>query len=90
MGSFEDIRAEVADNWPAFVYIMMTLVFSFLFFRQRRRETRLVREIGEGIRESICSRLDHLEALVQNSIADRNRHGQTDRETKTVRAGFSS
>jgi hypothetical protein len=63
----QDLTAEIADNWPAFLYILMSLGFSFFFFRQRRAETQLVRQIGEGIQEEIRTRLDRLELLVQQS-----------------------
>jgi hypothetical protein len=63
----QDIAAELADNWPAFVYIAMSIMFSFFFFRQRRAETRLVRQIGEGIQENITARLDRLESLIRKS-----------------------
>jgi len=58
---------EIADNWPAFVYILMTIGFSFFFFRERRAEARLLRQMGEGIHENIRSRFDRLEFLVRNS-----------------------
>ena len=61
----ESAMNELADNWPAFVYIVMTIVFSFLFLRQRRAETRLVKEIAEQLQQSIGTRFDHLERILR-------------------------
>lgn len=62
----QDAASEIADNWPAFVYIAMSLVFSFFFFRQRRAEARMVRDIAEGIHENISARLDRIELLIRH------------------------
>jgi hypothetical protein len=61
------IETEIADNWPAFVYIAMMVAFSVCFFRDRRAEMQLVRHIGETIQEDIRARFDRLEMLVENS-----------------------
>jgi hypothetical protein len=52
----EDIAAELADNWPAFVYMGLTLGFSVCYFRERRAE-----------RAVISARFDKLESLVKRS-----------------------
>ena len=80
----QDIAAELADNWPAFVYIAMSIVFSFFFFRQRRAETRLVRQIGEGIQESITARLDRLESLIRSSAETRPPDGQSNARSRAT------
>jgi len=65
--SFQDVFDEIVDNWPAFVYILLTLSFSICFLRERRRETRLLREMGERLNEGIRARFDRLECLLQQS-----------------------
>jgi hypothetical protein len=87
-GFVQDIADELADNWPAFVYIAMSIVFSIFFFRQRRAETRLVRQIGEGIQENIAARLDRLESLIRKSAETPPLETQSPRERG--RATFSS
>ena len=49
-----EITTELADNWPAFIYIAMTLGFSICYFRERRAEKNV-----------ICARFDRLEALIR-------------------------
>jgi hypothetical protein len=66
-GIIDEITSELADNWPAFVYIAMSLVFSVFFFRERRAEVRLTRQIGENIEETIRARFDRLEAMLRDS-----------------------
>jgi hypothetical protein len=60
----QEAANELADNWPAFVYILLTIVFSFLFLRQRRAEARIVKEIGDQVQEAIRTRFDHLERVL--------------------------
>jgi hypothetical protein len=60
------IKAEIADNWPAFVYITMTVVFSILFLRERRAETETLRQIGAGIHD----RIDRVERLINRRLSD--------------------
>jgi hypothetical protein len=63
----QDVMVEVADNWPAFVYIALTIGFSFLFLRERRAETRYLRELGSGLQESIRHRFDQVERLIEQA-----------------------
>jgi hypothetical protein len=56
--SFDLIKAELADNWPAFTYILLVVAFSVLFFRQQRTEAQRLQE-----------RLDKLESVIQQSLA---------------------
>jgi hypothetical protein len=65
MATIQDFTSELADNWPAFTYMAMIAIFSVVFFRERRAERKLVRQVGEGIQESIQARFDRLEWLVQ-------------------------
>lgn len=67
--SFQDIFDEIADNWPAFVYILLTLGFSICFLRERRRETRLLRDMGERMNEGIRVRFDRMERLLQEQAS---------------------
>jgi hypothetical protein len=53
--------AEIYDNWPAFVYIGMTIGFSICFLRERRAETEALRQIGAGLHE----RIDRVERLIK-------------------------
>jgi hypothetical protein len=57
----QSIKAELADNWPAFVFIAMTIVFSILFLRERRAETEELRQIAAGIHD----RIDRVERLLR-------------------------
>jgi hypothetical protein len=54
----QDITAELTDNWPAFVYMALTLGFSVCYFRERRAE-----------RAVISARFDKLESLVKRATA---------------------
>lgn len=74
---FRDISGEIADNWPAFIYILMMVGFSVLFFRERLTEARDIRQMGERLQESILARFDRLERAVHD-LADRP---QTERQT---------
>jgi hypothetical protein len=59
----ESVVNEVADNWPAFVYIGLTIGFSVCFLRERRAEIQLLKRLGTGIHE----RIDRLEHMVAHS-----------------------
>ena len=58
----ESARIEIADNWPAFVYIALTVCFSIMFLRERRAETEALRQIGAGIH----ARIDRVERMIRN------------------------
>jgi hypothetical protein len=64
---FREVRSELTDNWPAFLYIATTTAFSICFLRERRAETRILKELGAGLQESIRRRFDRLEQLVNAS-----------------------
>ena len=86
MPSVQDVVNEVADNWPAFVYILLMLGFSICFLRERRRETRVLREMGERMQEGIRLRFDRLEQLVRESDQSMRRTPQLDGcQTPTAR-----
>jgi len=63
----QDLKIELADNWPAFTYIGLTLGFSICYLRRRSAEVRLVKEIGERIQDDIRTRFDGLETLIRQS-----------------------
>ena len=86
----QDLSSELADNWPAFTYILMTLVFSVCFFRERRAEKRLVQEISEGIQDDIRSRFDRLERLVRASGSLHAAGTRTNSEANDRGSGLSS
>lgn len=68
MGSIiQDLVSTVTDNWPAFLYIAMATGFSVCFLRERRAETRILKQMGAGLEECIRARFDRLEYLVQNA-----------------------
>jgi len=67
-GLTQDIAVEISENWPAFVYIAMTIGFSILFLKERRRETKAVKRIGDCLQEQINNRFERLELLVQKSL----------------------
>jgi len=48
-----EMSSEIADNWPA-----------FLFLRERRAETRMLREAAETLQQGLHSRLDRLECAI--------------------------
>jgi len=58
--TIQELTAELADNWPAFVYIAMTVGFSICYFRERRAEKEILR-----------ARFDRLEMLLQQSAEGR-------------------
>ncbi len=64
-----EIGAELSDNWPAFLYIAMTVGFSVCFLRERRAETRLLKQIGEGLQDSVRARFDRLEGMIEKIAA---------------------
>jgi len=66
-GLTQDIAAEIFENWPAFVYIVMTIGFSIMFLRERRKETKAVKCIGDSLQKQINNRFERLELLVQKS-----------------------
>jgi hypothetical protein len=72
----QDLRSEVADNWPAFTYIAMMIAFTFLFFRERRAEARHLRQMGERIQENIANRFDRLESLVRHPASAETSDGR--------------
>jgi hypothetical protein len=53
----QSVAREVGDNWPAFVYIALTVGFSICFLRERRAEMRLLKLLATGLHE----RIDRLE-----------------------------
>jgi hypothetical protein len=58
------VVSEVSDNWPAFVYIGLTIVFSICFLRERRAETEALRRIGASLHE----RIDRVERLIKHHL----------------------
>ena len=50
----QEAERELADNWPAFTYILLMIAFSLIFFRERREE-----------RKDIEIRFDRLELLMR-------------------------
>jgi hypothetical protein len=62
----QSVVSEVADNWPAFVYIALSLGFSVCFLRERRAEIRILKQMGVGLHERISARFDRLEYMVEH------------------------
>jgi hypothetical protein len=75
----QNLRNEVADNWPAFTYITMMIAFTFLFFRERRAEARHLRQMGERIQENISNRFDRLESIVRHPSTAETTTGRASR-----------
>ena len=65
----QDVTTEISDNWPAFLYIAMTVGFSVCFLRERRAETRILKQIGEGLQDSVRARFDRLEGMIEKIAA---------------------
>jgi len=65
----QDVTTEISDNWPAFLYIAMTVGFSVCFLRERRAETRVLKQIGEGLQDSVRARFDRLEGMIEKLAA---------------------
>jgi len=78
MFSSQDLLNEIRDNWRALVYIVLMIVSSICFHRERRAETRILRDMAKDFQQGIWIRLDRLETLVQerpSSTLDRtNQH----------------
>src|ERR1700735_1717661 len=53
MVTVQDVVSELADNWPAFVYIVLMLGFSILFLRERRAEAKVLKELSRALEERI-------------------------------------
>ena len=45
----------------------MTIGFSIMFLRERRKETKAVKRIGDSLQKQINNRFERLELLVQKS-----------------------
>jgi hypothetical protein len=71
----QDVTTEISDNWPAFLYIAMTVGFSVCFLRERRAETRVLKQIGEGLQDSVRARFDRLEGMIQE-LSDKETKGR--------------
>ena len=56
---------EIYENWPAFVYIALTIGFSICFLRERRAETQALREIGANLHD----RLGRMEQALRGETA---------------------
>lgn len=61
----EEVMVEIADNWPAFVYIVLMCISSVVFLRERRAEARILKQASANIQEQIRLRFDHLENLIR-------------------------
>jgi hypothetical protein len=59
----QSVAREVGDNWPAFIYIALTIGFSICFLRERRAEIRLLKLLATGLHE----RIDRLERTLARS-----------------------
>jgi len=73
----QEVTTELSDNWPAFLYIAMTVGFSVCFLRERRAETRVLKQIGEGLLESVQARFDRLEGMIQQLSDKETRQGDS-------------
>jgi len=63
--------SEIADNWPAFVYIMLTTGFSVAFLKERRRETRVLKSTAESLQLTFDKRFSRLESLLLSNYSDK-------------------
>ncbi len=66
--AMQEVVGELSDNWPAFVYIIMSAAFSIGFLRERRAETRLLRILGAELQESTRIRFERLEQIILEKI----------------------
>lgn len=71
--------SEIADNWPAFVYILVTTGFSLAFLRERRQETRILKSTAESLQLTIDKRFSKLENLL---LATDTAHAREVRATR--------
>lgn len=67
MLSVRDVSAQIADNWPAFVYILLMVAFSICFFIENRAEALQRMEMSERLHDHIRERFDRLETLIRKS-----------------------
>jgi hypothetical protein len=65
----QNLASEFADNWPAFLYIFATTVFSICFLRERRAEARIMKDIGTDLQDSIRTRFDRLEGMIRTDYS---------------------
>jgi hypothetical protein len=79
------ISSEVAENWPAFVYMGLTIVFSLCFLRERRTETRMVKEIADVLNDRIRARFDRLEGMLSHRHGDSATQSAERRSHNSVR-----
>ena len=66
-----DAMEELADNWPAFLYIFTMVGFSLRFLHERREETKTLRRIADELQHSYHERCDRLEALIRSEASAR-------------------
>ena len=62
----EEVIVEIADNWPAFVYIILMCISSVVFLRERRAEAQLLKQASANIQEQIGLRFDRLENMIRD------------------------
>jgi hypothetical protein len=68
-GATESVLREVYENWPAFVYIGLTIGFSICFLRERRSETQALREMGAAMHY----RIDRIERILNQQCLENSR-----------------
>lgn len=82
------ITNEVADNWPAFVYIALGTVFSVCFLRERRAEVKVLKQLCAALEERMGTGFNRIERLMQPSITGpdlvKGEVSQGDRSEKRV------
>jgi hypothetical protein len=61
-----DIANQLSDNWPAFSYIALMVVFSLRFLHERREETRTLERKANELRDCLLDRMYNLERLIQD------------------------
>lgn len=65
----DEVMVEIADNWPAFVYITLMCVSSVVFLRERRAEARILKQASVNIQDQIRRRFDRLECMIREAKA---------------------
>ncbi len=61
------ILEEVAVDWPLFLYLALTSCFSICFLRDRRTESRALKQMNEQLEYRLTNRFRRLEYLIENA-----------------------
>lgn len=64
------VLVEIEDNWPAFLYILLTITFSIVYLRQRRREAIDFRSQLMQMERTLSHAIDQTRHLLPESFSE--------------------